>query len=186
MSAIRVNSRLRYSYDRAAGVGVAGRLADMGQKAKGIPICTLGPLILCGIVGLVFAPSMLSNLIAGSASEALAPMTSRPTPPVPPGATNELVSSQTGVDKAEPEAPAPAVQIRHGSNQQAAPKAASSNPSPTPKRKLVGIAVVGDEGHAYFDDGKIVSTRDPKVFKLGRDFVIYDGHLYELLSKRTL
>ena len=142
----RLDSRLKYCYDTAAGVGVAGGLADMGQKVKGIPIWVLGLLILCGIVGLVFAPSMVSNLIAGSASDALAPMTSRPTPPVPPGATNELANSQSTFDQANPEAPASAVQIRRGLNHQAGSTAASGNaskPSSTPTRKLVGITVVG-------------------------------------------
>jgi len=150
-------------YDTAAGVGVIGRSADTTAPKRGLPIWMLIALVVlvCVAVGLV--PRIMAGGL-GSLSRS-----ARPTPK-----TNS-VSHATNVFVPAP-AVAPAFVTPSATNQPV-----KVPPAPIPAR-LRGISIVGSRGTAYFDDGSMVTTDDPRVRRMGTDYVVVDQTVYRISS----
>jgi hypothetical protein len=176
-----LDQKITCCYDTAAGVGVSGGSADTKQKRSGLPMSVLVGLVLVGIAALVMAPTLISSALGGAAKDVL-------------NVGNETEASEKDLAKAGPGSRTSASRdvqpvktetpVQQGDATRKGSGVTKTPPIPRVERDLVAISVVSGIGHAYFDDGLEVTTEDPRVFKLGRDYVIFDGHLYEKRRSR--
>jgi len=123
-------------YDTAAGVGIGGRKADKGERAKGMPLFVL--FVLIGLAGLAFhyltSPKLWAHVIPGGTPIKVAAKISTNAPPPIAGTNTVQIVAHDGTN---------------------APVAIVAPPRPI----LTGIAQVpGGYVMAYFKDGQVIDS----------------------------
>jgi len=146
-------------YDTAKGIGVHGSKADIGKRAKGIPIWMIFPAFIAIGLLCVFIPMMggraASKWITGgskapaSQADPKPPETPAPQPPPPP-----------------PQADA---------TQYAPPSRPSGYDGVTVKPKVRGYLVRGSLAAVVMDDGSVVTELDGRLESIRRGRVKMDG-----------
>lgn len=154
-------------YDTAKGIGVHGSKADMGRRAKGIPIMWVIPggialAALCGVIPWLLGKGAQS-WIAGDA------------PAV--AETPASVEGTAGAGPSRPVSrPAPSSVVLEGS---VSLPGLEWVPDDKPERPLWVNGLITVPGVyaavAYLSDGRVLVTGDPRFERFDRRGIVYDG-----------
>ncbi len=150
-------------YDTARGIGVHGSKADIGRRAKGIPIWWVFPIVIGLAMLVVFVPMLIGKMTAkfiagpstalgklGEATKGLPVAASRGS--TASGVTTVVTPSQdANLVPAMPEAP------------------------PKPRPVITGYFVHGKEIAVVMSDGTVVTEDDNRVKEIKRGRVHFDG-----------
>jgi len=135
-------------YDTARGIGVHGSKADIGRRAKGIPIMWVIPAGLLVGVACFFIPSWLGK----------------------------QTRKALGSEKAKPAqvaAPSPLSAFQPGRNPAPGLPAVAAPPAPSvPPLYVRGIVVRGRRFNAFLSDGRTLTEADHEVSEITRSTVV--------------
>jgi len=148
-------------YDTAKGIGVHGSKADIGRRAKGIPIWMVFPAIIAVAMMCVFIP-MLMGRAAGSFIGGGKKNEKQTSPTVQ--AATQLIPGYAVVTS-----PSPTVQPQA---YQVPPSQTQTN---TPKPFVRGYLVKGGWVSVVMDDGSVVNELDDRLTEVRRGRVKMDG-----------
>lgn len=144
-------------YDTAKGIGVHGSKADIGRRAKGIPIWWVFPGIILLASACVFIPMLMgraaSNFIAGGDSIKKAVAGVQGGPQQKPSLTVPTSVPQT-------------VKVQPAPQENKLPKAAP---------KITGYLVKGREVIVTLEDGSVITDEDGRLTAIRRGRVKVDG-----------
>jgi len=156
-------------YDTAKGIGVHGNKADIGRRAKGIPIWTVVPLALllglsCVAIPWLLAKGTAKALTGGQqtvkgAANALAPNS---------GNSNTHVTGPAVGKAIDMGAPPP-----------------SAKPEPKDDTYLEGYTIVNKSLTVFLSDGRVLSSESKEILRLTDTYVaLTDGKVYLARSRQ--
>ncbi|HEU5078508.1 MAG TPA: hypothetical protein VFT72_04810 [Opitutaceae bacterium] len=143
-------------YRTQDGVGVAGNKADLGKRAKGVPIMMVFPMFIAAGLLIAFVPWLLGKGIGrflGGKS-----------------AQHEVPSAKRDIKQL----------VRAGSGD-----ASTVRPLESDEVYCTGFAVWGGRARVMMSDGRFLDEHDPKLTQIGRTFVVYDGVRYLIRTSRV-
>lgn len=150
-------------YDTAKGIGVHGNKADIGRKAKGIPIWTVIPAglalgLMCVAIPWALAKGASRVLTGGKASK----------PPI-------AAQTAGSVDKAQASA------IAAFSGGVAAPVAAPVGPVASAPVVVEGYQIIGNVLKVFLSDGRKLSSAEGELLRVTKAGVwLVDGSAYPM------
>lgn len=149
-------------YDTARGIGVHGNKADIGRRAKGIPIWTVIPLALVVAVSCVFIPLALGRGVNRYV-----------TGKVPAGAGAKVAPVRT--DAEAPSAAVPGGTDRKPVAEPTSPKLdalpVDAKPTPSTAVWVTGYVVRAGKVNVTLSDGRTLSEHDGILSRVTRTFV---------------
>lgn len=143
-------------YDTAKGIGVHGNKADIGRRAKGIPIWWVIPAALVLALGCVFVPYLLGKTVTKV-------MVAGKTPPVTAGSKPKIAPGGDGLFR-------PAVVDRSLEIPKVERLKTTSEPI-----WVEGYVTSGGRINVILSDGRTLTETDPSLERIDRNGVVIDG-----------
>lgn len=158
-------------YDTAAGVGIKGFGADIGERKKGLSPVYMILGVVAIAVGIMFVPKLIGKVVGsltkvnGSRPVAVDQVGGKKVDPLP---AREKIS--------EPQK----VEVKSLTSNQAGSMLATTGADTNKPVVITSLVVFGlGKARIGLSDGRVITERDPKLTHLAANYIVYDGKRIE-------